>query len=43
MGCRKTCSGAARNGHLDCLKYVRENGCSWGVEKHVVVLQGMDI
>ena len=24
-----TCQSAAQNGHLDCLKYAYENGCSW--------------
>ena len=25
----KTCSNAAKNGHLECLKYARKNGCPW--------------
>ena len=25
----KTCSWAAHNGHLECLKYAHENGCPW--------------
>ena len=25
----KTCSDAAYNGHLECLKYTYENGCPW--------------
>jgi hypothetical protein len=25
----KTCISAAKNGHLDCLIYVHENGCPW--------------
>ena len=24
-----TCSSAAKNGHLDVLKWARENGCEW--------------
>ena len=24
-----TCSEAAKNGHLECLKYAHENGCPW--------------
>ena len=24
-----TCSNAAKNGHFECLKYARENGCPW--------------
>ena len=24
-----TCSYAAENGHLECLKYAHENGCEW--------------
>ena len=28
-GIRYTCSSAAYNGHLDCLKYAHENGCPW--------------
>lgn len=24
-----TCSSAAFEGHLDCLKYAHENGCEW--------------
>jgi hypothetical protein len=23
------CRSAAKNGHFDCLKYARENGCPW--------------
>ena len=26
---KKTCSDAAENGHLECLKYAHENGCPW--------------
>ena len=32
MGCawdEGTCSEAARGGHLDVLKWARENGCNW--------------
>ena len=25
----RTCSEAAYNGHLECLKYAHENGCPW--------------
>ena len=24
-----TCAEAAKNGHLECLKYAHENGCPW--------------
>ena len=27
-----TCSNAAKNGHLECLKYAHENGCPWDGE-----------
>ena len=27
----ETCKGAAERGHLDVLKYARENGCPWDV------------
>ena len=26
---KSTCNSAALNGHLNCLKYAHENGCSW--------------
>jgi hypothetical protein len=26
---KKTCSCAAENGHLECLKYAHEHGCPW--------------
>ena len=26
---KSTCSEAAFNGHLECLKYAHENGCPW--------------
>jgi hypothetical protein len=26
---KNTCTYAARNGHLEVLKWARENGCSW--------------
>ena len=29
LGMNGTCSYAAKNGHLDCLKYAHENGCPW--------------
>ena len=32
QGCpwdERTCSYAAKNGHLDCLKYAHEHGCPW--------------
>ena len=32
VGCpwdEETCRKAAANGHLECLKYARENGCPW--------------
>jgi len=25
----KTCHGAARYGHLECLRYAHEHGCPW--------------
>jgi hypothetical protein len=28
----ETCSEAALNDHLDCLKYAHENGCAWNAE-----------
>ncbi len=32
----KTCSRAANAGHLECLKYAHENGCSWGENEYNV-------
>jgi hypothetical protein len=28
----KSCTAAARGGHLECLKYLHENGCPWDEE-----------
>ena len=32
-----TCISAAANGHLDVLKWARENGCPWGEPPIVLV------
>ena len=29
LGTKRTCSDAARGGHLECLKYAHEKGCPW--------------
>jgi len=28
----KCCENASLNGHLECLKYLHENGCPWNKE-----------
>ena len=32
LGMKRTCSEAARGGHLECLKYAHEKGCPWDEE-----------
>ena len=36
-GMSGTCSAAARGGHLEILKWIRENGCPW-MDLHAVML-----
>ena len=34
-----TCSKAAYNGQLECLKYLHENGCPWNKETSSILPQ----
>jgi hypothetical protein len=36
----KTCSLAAKGGHLDCLKYAHEHGCPWGSDTCSLAAKG---